>query len=123
MLYRHNKINILYIIEYFDIMVSGKGGIKKMKYRDYKGRRTDEIKENDVCLLGDIVEGGEDLSAILEDESYFSYEWQMIVYFEVLEKINFFQEKQWGNEVIFSYPKNILDTKIKIIELYEVNDV
>lgn len=94
-----------------------------MKYRDYKGRRTDEIKENDVCLLGDIVEGGEDLSAILEDESYFSYEWQMIVYFEVLEKINFFQEKQWGNEVIFSYPKNILDTKIKIIELYEVNDV
>lgn len=77
-----------------------------MEYRDYKGRRTEEIKENDICLLGDIVEGGEDLSTILEDESYFSYEWQIIIYFEVLE-----------------HNTNILDTKIKIIELYEVNDV
>lgn len=77
-----------------------------MNYRDYKERRTEEIKENDICLLGDIVEGGEDLSAILEDESYFSYEWQTIIYFKVLE-----------------HNTNILDTKIKTIELYEVNDV
>ena len=77
-----------------------------MEYRDYKGRRTEEIKENNICLLGDIVEGGEDLSAILEDESYFSYEWQIIIYFKVLE-----------------HNTNILDTKIKIIELYEMNDI
>lgn len=77
-----------------------------MIYRDYKGRRTEEIKQNDICLLGDIVEGGEDFNTILEDESYYSYDWLIIVYFEVLE-----------------HNTNILDTKIKIIELYEVNDV
>ena len=26
-----------------------------MEYKDYKGRRTEEIKENNICLLGDIV--------------------------------------------------------------------
>ena len=55
-----------------------------MIYRDYKGRRTEEIKQNDICLLGDIVEGGEDFNTILEDESYYSYDWVIIVYFEVL---------------------------------------
>lgn len=77
-----------------------------MEYRDYKGRRTEEIKENDICLLGDIVEGGEDLSAILENENYYSYDCEMLVYFEIIEKNN-----------------NLLDTKIKINELYQMSDV
>lgn len=57
-----------------------------MIYRDYKGRRTEEIKENDICLLGDIVEGCEDSINILECESYYSYDCGMLVYFEIIEQ-------------------------------------
>lgn len=77
-----------------------------MEYRDYKGRRTEEIKENDICLLGDIVEGGEELSDILECESYYSYDNEILVYFEIIEQ-----------------NKNVLDTKIKITELITMSDV
>lgn len=77
-----------------------------MNYRDYKGRRTEKIKENDICLLGDIVEGGEDISTILENENYYSYDCEMLVYFKIIEK-----------------NKNSLDTKIKITELITMSDV
>lgn len=65
-----------------------------MEYRDYKGRRTEEIKENDICLLGYIVDGGEDLNTILKDKSYYSYDNEILVYFEIIEQ-----------------NKNVLDTK------------
>lgn len=77
-----------------------------MIYRDYKGRRTEEIKQNDICLLGDIVEGGEDFNTILENESYYSYDNEILVYFEIIEQ-----------------NKNVLDTKIKITELITMSDV
>lgn len=77
-----------------------------MNYRDYKGRRTDLIKVDDICLLGDIVEGGEDLGTILENENYYSYDCEILVYFKIIEK-----------------NKNSLDTKIKITELITMNDV
>lgn len=65
-----------------------------------------EIKENDICLFGDIVEGGEDLNTILENENYYSYDCEMLVYFKIIEKNN-----------------NLLDTKIKITELITMSDV
>lgn len=77
-----------------------------MNYRDYKGRRTDKIKKDDICLFGDIVEGGEDLNTILENENYYSYDREMLVYFKIIEKNN-----------------NLLDTKIKITELITMSDV
>ena len=77
-----------------------------MNYRDYKGRRTDLIEVDDIRLLGDIVEGDEDLSTILENENYYSYDFETLLYFEIIEKNN-----------------NLLDTKIKITEITPMSDV